>query len=345
MVGSSLRELARLRDCRSRRFSSWDTTGGNRDFWRIEPGQTRVLADIKDAGCVTHIWSTIGCRERWFLRKLVLRMYWDESDVPSVEVPVGDFFGLGHGEVTYFVSEPLVMFDRGFNCFFPMPFAKGARIEVESQCTEHPTTYYFYIDYEEYDSVPDDLARFHAEWRRVNPCRVPRRVARDETGHPLNPSDRNNYVLLEAWGKGHYVGCNLNIDAQQPGWWGEGDDMIVVDGEPWPPRLHGTGTEDYFCGAWNFNRLHQTFSSPYFGYHFKTNADYTGKHSMYRFHVQDPVTFAKSIRVSIEHGHANDKDFDASSTAYWYQLPIARKRVKLLPVEERLPREWGGLHM
>jgi hypothetical protein len=119
--------------------------------------------------------------------------------------------------------------------------------------------------------------------------------------------------------------------------------MFFVDGEPWPPRLHGTGTEDYFCGAWNYNALQRTFSAPYFGYHFKTNADYTGKHSQYRFHIEDPVRFKKSLLFSIEHGHANDREGDWCSTAYWYQTLPHKPFPPLLPVEQRLPYRWGGI--
>ncbi len=339
MGGSSLRDLAKLRNYKAKRSSSWDATGGNRDFWVIKPGETKVLADIKGAGCITHIWTTISCAERDYLRKLVLRMYWDGETQPSVEVPVGDFFGLGHALTTYFASLPLQMFDRAFNCYFPMPFGRGARIEVASECKEKDTVYYFYVDYEEYPTAPEEVGRFHAQWRRENPCQA------ENLPDEKNIGGAGNYVLLDAEGRGHYVGCHLNIDAQTPGWWGEGDDMIFVDSDTWPPSLHGTGTEDYFCGAWNFNRLQQVFCTPYYGYHFKTNADYTGKHSMYRYHVEDPIPFTKRIKVTIEHGHANNMGHDYSSTAYWYQTEPHKKTVDLLPVEKRLPRLWGGVHI
>ena len=336
--GSSLRDLARLRDYKALRSSSWDQTGGNKDYWIIEPGQTRVLADIAGPGCVTHLWTTISCGERDYLRKLVLRMYWDGEDRPSVECPVGDFFGLGHAATTYFSSAALSMMDRAFNCFFPMPFANGARIEVTSECETKDTVYYFYVDYESYDSAPEDMGRFHAQWRREQ-------CVAEELPEGQNIGGETNYVILEAKGRGHYVGCHLDIDAQTPGWWGEGDDMFFIDGEQWPPSLHGTGTEDYFCGAWNYNRLKEVFCTPYYGYHFKTNADYTGKHSQYRYHIQDPIPFRESLLFSIEHGHANNMAHDYSSTAYWYQTEPHWHCVELLPVEQRLPRLWGGLHI
>ena len=155
----------------------------------------------------------------------------------------------------------------------------------------------------------------------------------------LNESGEQNFVLLDVEGKGHYVGCCLHIDTNEVGWWGEGDDMFFVDGEAWPPNIHGTGTEDYFCGAWNYHHLAQTFCTPYFGYHFKGNADYTGKHSQYRFHIEDPIYFEKSLRFSIEHGHANHRSDDYSSTAYWYQTEPHKPLWQMLPVEKRLPRD------
>jgi hypothetical protein len=324
--------LATLRNHRNARVSSYDKTGGNADFWIFEAGAKKTIADIEGPGIIKHIWVTIASEEPAYLRKIVLRMYWDDEVEPSVEVPVGDFFGLGHAKTTYFSSAPLSMFDRGFNCFFPMPFYRRGRIEVENQGSAGPVIFYFYVDYEVHDSLPDNLGTFHAQWRRENPCEAVQL-----------PSDQNvdgaeNYVVLEAEGRGHFVGCHINIDALSPGWWGEGDDMFFVDGENWPPAIHGTGTEDYFCGAWNYNEVKQTFSTPYYGYHLKGNDDYTGKHSMYRYHVQDPITFRKSLLFSIEHGHANDMGHDYSSTAYWYQSEPHKNTAELLPVDERLPR-------
>lgn len=158
--------------------------------------------------------------------------------------------------------------------------------------------------------------------------------------HP-NRSDRDNYVILEAEGDGVYVGCNLNVDVferQGNDWYGEGDDMIVIDGEPWPPRLHGTGTEDYFGTA--FGPWHP-YHAPYHGLTVYSGDDswpFRGKNSMYRFHIEDPIRFRKSIRVSIEHGEQNALSNDYSSTAYWYQHEPHRPFPPLLRVEGRLPR-------
>ena len=336
VLGSSLRDLSRLRDAESHRASSWDRTGGNTDCLHLDPGQTATLLDYQGAGCITHVWSAITSPDPLFLRKVVLRMWWDDEAEPSVEAPVGDFFGLGHAQVTYFQALPLQMFYRGFNCWFPMPFARRARVTVRNEADDR-VRYFYYLDYEAYGRLPDDEARFHAQWRRENPTIVNPPDATSSEGRRLNLTGQDNYVILEAVGHGHYVGCHLDVDMPEPGWWGEGDDMFFVDGEPWPPRLHGTGTEDYFGGAWDYNYLKQTYNTPYFGYHFKTSEDYTGKHSQYRFHVEDPVHFKTSLRVTIEHGHANDKQGDWSSTAYWYQTEPHLIFPVLPPVERRLP--------
>ena len=341
---TSLANLAKLgKGVKSRRFSSYDNTGGNADWWNIKAGETVVLAEMAGAGAVRHIWMTTR-EDDHNLRGLVLRMYWDGEETPSVQCPLGDFFGLGHGKATYFTSLPLQAFYLGMNCWFPMPYANGARITVTNDM-ERDTFLYFYIDYQEWDECPADLGRFHACWRRrmvfkeegMEEVTVGNRTER------LNTTGKGNYVILDAEGKGHYVGCVLHIDTDEPGWWGEGDDMIFVDGEPWPPGLHGTGTEDYFCGAWNYNRLNRTYCTPYYGYHFKGNCYYTGKHSQYRFHIEDPVYFEKSIKVTIEHGHANNKQGDWSSTAYWYQV----NRKKALPdmgaFKDRIPYAYGGI--
>jgi hypothetical protein len=326
-----LGRLARLRNCTTRRESSWDRTGGNRDAIPVEPGKLATLADIKGAGCVRHIWFTISCKDPNYLRAIILRAYWDAERQPSIEVPVGDFFGIGHGIAHHFTSLPLTMTcDRGFNCYFPMPFAKRARFEVENQSEEQVRSFYYYIDYELYDDLPDDYGRFHAQWRRVNP------MTKSEQG-PHNLTGGDNYLILDAKGRGHYVGCSYHIHGLRPRWWGEGDDMIFVDGEKWPPSLHGTGTEDYFCAAWGFNR---EFYGPYHGFPLKGNDDWTGKHSAYRFHLEDPVCFRKSLRVTIEHGHANDRADDLATVAYWYQTEPHAKFPDLPPYSERLPQDW-----
>jgi hypothetical protein len=341
---TSLGELARLGEgVRSRRHSSFDRTGGNSDNWAIRAGETVTLAEMAKPGSVRHIWMTTP-EDGHNLRRLVLRMYWDGEETPSVVSPIGDFFGLGHAAPAYFSSLPLQTSYLGLNCWFPMPYSTGARITVTND-SDTDTRLYFYVDYQELVRPQDGMGRFHANWRRQLVTRSretsgPNAVDMEDR---LNTSGANNYAVLDAQGKGHYVGCVLHVDTDEPGWWGEGDDMFFVDGEQWPPDIHGTGTEDYFGGAWNYNRLERTYSTPYYGYHFKGNADYTGKHSQYRFHVEDPIYFERSLLFSIEHGHANNKQGDWTSTAYWYQTERNTPLPEVPPFVERIPYAFGGL--
>ena len=340
----SLASLAVIRKARRRRASSWDRTGGNADRVTVPAGGSHVLLDARGAGCVRHVWFTLASDERFFLRKCVLRMYWDGEAGPSVEAPVGDFFGMGHAATRNFVSAPLQMSPqggRGFNSFFPMPFSDGARIEVENQGEGELRSLYYYIDYEELAELPDGLGRFHAFWNRENPCDGVDYSEYENKTHQsggLNLSGEGNYLILEAEGRGHYVGCHLDIEnlrqTDEYNWYGEGDDMIFIDGEPFPPALHGTGTEDYFNTAWSPN---ERYDSPYHGIILPGGDNYSGHVTLYRYHIEDPVMFEKSIRVTIEHGHANHRSDDYSSTDYWYQEEPHRTARRLPPVRDRLP--------
>ena len=351
--GSSLRDLPRLRSSRRKRASSWDKTGGNDDRLTIEPGQTATLADIPGAGCVNHVWITIANEhmtttpdtlEPDFLRKILFRIYWDGEDEPSVLAPVGDFFGVGHARTANFSSLPLQMSPedgKSFNCFFHMPFARGARIEAVSELEHEKVFFYYYVDYEEFDELEEGLGRFHAQWRRENPCDGIEQGEESNAEFQLggqNIGGEGNYTILEAEGRGHYIGCVLNVhnlrETSQWNWYGEGDDMIFIDGEDWPPSLHGTGTEDYFNTAWC---PQQEYSAPYHGITLGGGKNWSGQISLYRFHIEDPVTFEHSIRVSIEHGHANKRSDDYSSVAYWYQTE-PHKPFSVLPVRQRIPR-------
>ncbi len=351
MMGyGTLASLPMLRDARSRRISSFDTSGRNADFWVFEPGDVKTLGEIEGPGCIKHIWMTIGSREHAFPRRIVLRAWWDSEDEPSIEVPIGDFFGLGHGIRKNFTSLPLTMSPqdgKGFNCYWPMPFAERARFEVQSECEER-FNLYFYLDHELYDEAPHDVGYLHAQWRRQNPTDgwVPEEgLSREEIirrrGEIENLDGAGNYVILEAEGRGHYVGCHLDIDCfarEKNDWYGEGDDMIFIDGEPWPPSMHGTGTEDYFNTAYC---PRQEFNAPYHGIILYSGTEqwpFKGKNSLYRYHIEDPIHFRKSIHVSIEHGHGNNLSNDYSSTAYWYQTEPHKPFPELLPVAERLPR-------
>ena len=347
--GSSLRDLPRLRSSRRRRASSWDRSGGNDDRLTLEPGASALLANISGAGCVNHVWITCASespepQEPDFLRRLLLKMYWDGEEEPSVLVPMGDFFGVGHARTTNFVAAPLQMSPEGgksFNCFFHMPFASGARIEVASELEHERVFFYYYVDYEEFDALEEGLGRFHAQWRRENPTDGAEEGDQSNEEFQFggeNATGEGNYTILEAEGRGHYVGCVLNVhnlrETQRWNWYGEGDDMIFIDGEEWPPSLHGTGTEDYFNTAWS---PQQKYSAPYHGITLGGGENWSGQISLYRFHVEDPVTFERSIRVTIEHGHANKRSDDYSSVAYWYQSEPHRS-FSIPPVEQRVPR-------
>lgn len=351
--GSSLRDLPRLRRSRRGRASSWDRSGGNADNVRLQPGDVHELADLTGPGAITHIWCTIALDhigmvpevEQDYLRRLVLRITWDDCPHPSVLVPLGDFFGIGHGRTANFVSAPLQMSPqdgKGFNCWFAMPFAQRARVEVISELGAKPVILYYYVDYEQYEHADAELGYFHAQWRRENPTDGVRQGRRESNADFLlvgtNLDGAGNYVLLEAEGHGHYVGSVLNVhnlrETTEWNWYGEGDDMIFIDGEPWPPRLHGTGTEDYFNTSWCPS---QAYHAPYHGLTLPGGPNFSGQASYYRFHVEDPIVFERSIKVTIEHGHANKRSDDVSSVAYWYQtlpgLPFG-----LPPVRQRLPR-------
>jgi len=356
---TSLAGLARIRDFKSRRCSSYDRRGGNHDWVVVAPGARHRLADIDGPGCIKHIWTTNSlAHDRDAMRSTVLRMWWDGEKTPSVEVPLVDFFGGGFGICKDFWSLPLQMnpdAGRGMNCWFPMPFRRHARVEVHNEWTAELRLYY-YVDYELYPRWEEELAYFHAQWRRENPTRGWGRL--DLKGPPNvknleaawstpNRTGAENYVILEASGRGQYVGCHLDVDCfqrEKNDWYGEGDDMIFVDGEPWPPSLHGTGTEDYFAGAYCPRTV---FSTPYCGITQYNGTGwgpteqywpFRGKNSLYRFHIEDPVRFEKSIRVTIEHGHNNKLSNDYSSTAYWYQFEPHGRFPKLPTARQRLAR-------
>ncbi len=345
----TLRSLPRIRDVKRRRESSWDRTGANNDFVTIQPGETHVLAAIEGAGCITHIWMTLRSNDVNYLRNGVLRTYWDGEKEPSIEVPVGDFFGMGHGLTKNFVSAPLAMspeHGKGFNCFFAMPFADDARIELTNENANDELIAYYYVDFEAYEELEEGLGRFHAQWRRQNPCDGIDEAEMDNFefqgvlqfgSQAKNLGGKGNYVILEAEGKGHYVGCNLNIrnlrKTNEWNWYGEGDDMIFIDDE-WPPTLHGTGTEDYFDTAWCPT---QEYCSAYHGVILSGGPNWADRVTLYRYHIEDPIQFAKRIRVTIEHGHANHRSDDYSSTAYWYQIEPHKRFPKLPSAKKRAP--------
>jgi len=344
-----LQTLSQLREGQSKRVSSYDVTGGNRDAWRIEAGETRTLAHLKGPGCIRHIWVTV-VPEEWFLRKTLVRAYWDGESSPSVDAPLGDFFGVGHGAahsyscaVLNISARPDLVGFTAMNCYFPMPFSEEGRIEIVNESDQALSGFYFHIDYDLLPRPPDDHGRFHAKWRRENPTDgwVPvRPETQPEFGaeEAYNLTDRENYLFLEAKGRGHFVGVNLSVHNLCGGWWGEGDDMFVIDGRKWPPDLHGTGSEDYFGHAFGMQPqnafLYNGVSYHQPGTVYKHNERIT----VYRYHINEPVIFHTSLRASIEHGHANMHSNDYASTAYWYQTEPHYDFCQMLPVEQRIPR-------
>ena len=251
---------ARLRSYKPRRSSSWDRTGGNADAVPVDPGKSATILDVQGAGVVTHIWFTINSRDPMHLKNLVLRAWWDGEATPSIEVPIGDFFGLGLGEYfTYQSALTCVAPVKALNAYFKMPFAHAARMTVENQGPVRTDSLYFAVDYVTLPSLPVDLGRFHAQYRQAAPCHG---WTNDWTHNwdakvndRKNLSGRENYVFLEATGHGHFVGVTHAVLQNQEGWFGEGDDMMFIDGAAMP-TINGTGTEDYYNGAWTSGLSH-----------------------------------------------------------------------------------------
>jgi Protein of unknown function (DUF2961). len=308
---------------KSKRVSSYDRTGGNGDnIYMIKPGEKRVIFDVKGAGVITHIWMTLSPRPDVLNRSdVILRMYWDGNSYPSVHAPIGPFFGQGWNESYDYVALPLSAGPAGGTAlvsYFQMPFANGAKIEIENQADTAVEALYFYIDYEEWESLPPNMGRFHAWFNRQITEAPPE--GENEWG-AIRPYDKNvdgkrNYVFANIKGQGHYVGVNFYVQNPTIMWYGEGDDMFFIDGEE-RPSIHGTGTEDYFNTAWC---PRTPYLHPYYGYPRVSNHE-TGwlyRTHAYRFHITDPIHFNKSLKASIEHGHANGLTLDLASVAYWY---------------------------
>jgi hypothetical protein len=289
--------------------------------WKISPcveiaaKSVRTLADIEGPGAIQHIWMTMDSR---FWRSLILRFYWDGEETPSIEVPLGDFFCNGWGEHASITSIPVAVNPSGgFNSYWEMPFRRHARITVENIAPEPAAGFFYQITYA-LTEVPDDCAYLHAQWRRSDPV------------------EGALHTLLDGVsGRGHYVGTYLAWEAHSRGWWGEGEMKFYLDGEEWP-TICGTGTEDYFGGAWGFVHPKDTygaFTGPYLGMPqvitpdgFMRNQQRFG---LYRWHVPDPIRFTDGIKVTIqalgwrpewnsEPRYLPLKD-DLASTVWWYQ--------------------------
>lgn len=348
-VNHDLLELARIKDgVASKRISSYDRSGGNNDrFENIADGERRVIFEVEGAGIINHIWITIAPPPPALSRNdIILRMYWDGNSQPSVQSPIGPFFGQGWDESYDFSSLPLAAgprTGRGLVSYFSMPFSNGARIEIENDSGRAIDAFYYYIDYLELDELPSDLGRFHALYNHELTEALPEGENEWSVFGPQgnNTTGDDNYLIADIEGRGHFVGVNYYVHSPGPMWYGEGDDMFFIDGEPWPPSLHGTGTEDYFNTSWSPNSL---FSHPFYGYG-RVNEDigWLGRTHVYRFHVTDPVYFNESLRFSIEHGHNNNLTLDISTVAYWYQHGPHKPFPPMISREERAPKPYIGV--
>ena len=332
---SALAQLPLLRSYHPQRSSSYDRSGGNADFVRLDPGQTKTLLAASGPGIVTHIWITIASREEYHLKKLVLRAFWDDENTPSVEVPAGDFFGLMLGD--YFVYQSAltsVASIKALNAYFPMPFQKSARITMSNEGSQRVDSLYYNIDYVSLNQMPSNMAYFHAQYRQAAPC------PKVNSASGKNLTGEDNYVFLEAQGRGHFIGVTHGVLQNQEGWWGEGDEMIFIDGSH-SPQINGTGSEDYYNGAWDFGGINGAlpFSYLHNGAPYIVNAERIGgRYCLYRWHIESPIPFERSIRVTIEHGHANNRSDNFYSTAFWYQTEPHMPFPALPPVAERIPR-------
>jgi hypothetical protein len=335
----SLGNLSRLSKARTRSISPENFTGEKgkggmasegtgaecaRDLgegWKISPsikiasGECRVLADIRDSGAIQHIWMTPT--GNW--RHSILRMYWDGSEVPSVECPVGDFFACGWNKYAQISSLPVcVNPGSAFNCYWEMPFRSGCKVTLTNIAPEEMTLYY-QLTYT-LTEVPEDASYFHAQFRRVNPLPY-----------------KEVYTLLDGVeGQGHYVGTYMAWGVNNGGWWGEGEIKFYLDGDGEFPTICGTGTEDYFCGSYNFDvdGCYCEFTTPYSGLPQVIRPDglYSSqmRFGLYRWHIMDPIRFEKDLRVTNQalgwraDGRYLPLQDDIASVAYWYQtMPAA----------------------
>lgn len=308
--------------------SSAADLNSNGDSRSIEPGKTLVAAELEGPGIVTHMWFTVASADPFYGRSLVLRIYWDGAEKPSVETPLHDFFGLGHGAKVSYRSIPVTVesWGRSLNCYWRMPFRKSAKMTVTNESEEYRTdSFYYHINWQKHETLPEDTMYFHARYRQAMPAQ---------------PGD---YVILETTGKGNYVGTVYSAQMVELGWFGEGDDRFYVDGEEYP-SIRGTGTEEYFGDAWGFRQ----FYAPLFGVPLWEGYFPGDRGSAYRWHLMNPVSFKKSLKVSIEHrgsvftdegqhlGQFFERPDWLSSVAFWYQSPTVTFTEPIPPAAERI---------
>jgi hypothetical protein len=322
------------------RSSSYDQTGGNHDYQSVAAGDTVTILNVKGPGQISHLWFTIADDEPYHLKRIVLRIYWDGEKSPSVEAPIGDFFGLGLGVYNNWQSELLSVGSiKALNCFFPMPYQKHARITITNEGKQPIHALYYNIDYRtNQQPFPASTLYFHAQYRQAQPnhgwTNQWMRNSEALVNNKPNLDGKDNYVWFEAKGSGQYVGVTMSVLQNQNGWWGEGDDMFFIDGASLPD-INGTGSEDYFLGAWDFGG--KPFSYSLYGAPLVDKELAGGKQSVYRFHLDSPIPFSKSMKATIEHGHANHRSDNYYSVAYWYQTEPHAAFPPLPAVEDRIP--------
>ena len=297
-------------------------------YVRIQPGETFTMAEIDGMGAIQHIWMTPTGNWRFS----ILRIYWDDESEPSVECPVGDFFGMGWNEYAPLNSLAVcVNPGSAFNCYWVMPFRKKCRITMENINDNDPMTLYYQVDYTLTD-VPDDAAYFHAQY------------------HRQNPTDNAVYTVADnIKGKGQLVGIYMAWGVNNNGWWGEGEIKFYMDGDGKYPTICGTGTEDYFCGSYNFDRngQYKEFCTPYSGLVQVIRPDGVYKSQqrfgLYRWHILDPIRFEKDLKITIQDlgwhqgGRYLKQQSDIASVCYWYQADPHSKFPKL--------PDWRGLEV
>ena len=300
----------------------------------LEPATTTHLADVQGPGVIQHMWITVNPGA---YRDTLLRFYWDSEETPSIEVPLGDFFCNGHGLAYRVNSLPVAVNPSGgFNCYWPMPFRQRAVVTIENQRREPIEGFYYQITYA-LSEVPENAAYFHAQWRRS-----------------VTTRERPEHSVLEGVeGRGHYVGTFLAWTQFSNGWWGEGEVKFYIDGDKDYPTVCGTGTEDYFGGAWSFGGEYvgsggsggETYSTPFLGYPlYQREPGEVPRHGIYRWHVLDPIRFKRDLKVTVQAlGWWPDGKFepltdDIASVGYWYQAEPHASFPELPPIHERWPR-------
>lgn len=330
-----LADITRTIEGQARRASSglFDPES-NQDAWHLRAGETVTLTTLSGPGEIRHMWFTVAGRERRYPRTLVLRIYWDDAETPSVETPLGDFFAAGNGMRADVNTLPIQVtsYGRALNCYWRMPFRRQARIELTNEGRD-TLTVYWQFDWMELPRASDDMLYFHARYRQEFPAK------------PFAP-----YVIFDGRGQGHYVGTVFSIQCSYGSWFGESDDRFYIDGEA-EPSIVGTGCEDFFNDAWNL----RLFTNPNTGVTIKEPNGEDCRFTAYRWHIQAPVTFRKSLKVELERrsfaavtdpdtGETRTHDFKyrpdfCSSVAFWYQKTIAERLEPFPPVAQRLNPE------